>query len=85
MSPGGTIWDSSKPEEELNEFEEVGACGTAAVITPIGKIEDPDEGKTYKFVEGDTPGKVTTQLYERLIGIQYGDLEDKFGWITVLD
>ena len=73
------------PVEELNEFEEVGACGTAAVITPIGKIEDPDKGKTYNYAEGDTPGKVTTQLYERLIGIQYGDLEDKFSWITVLD
>jgi branched-chain amino acid aminotransferase len=73
------------PVEELSEFEEVGACGTAAVITPIGKIEDPNEGKTYKFVDGDTPGKVTSQLYERLIGIQYGDIEDKFGWITVLD
>lgn len=73
------------PVEELSEFEEVGACGTAAVITPIGKIEDPDAGNTYKYVEGDTPGKLTSQLYERLIGIQYGDLEDKFGWVTVLD
>ncbi len=71
--------------EELEDFEEVGACGTAAVITPIGKIVDSDVGKTYKFVEGDTPGKISKKLYERLIGIQYGDIEDKFGWITILD
>ncbi len=71
--------------EELEEFEEVGACGTAAVITPIGKIVDNDADKTYLYGDGNNPGPVTTKLYERLIGIQYGDIEDKFGWITVLD
>ena len=71
--------------EELSEFEEVGACGTAAVITPIGKIADPDSDQTYTFGESGKPGDVTSKLYERLVGIQYGDVEDKFNWITILD
>ena len=71
--------------EELSEFEEAGACGTAAVITPIRKIFDPDQDKTYTFGNGKDPGPVTTKLYEELTGIQYGDLEDKYGWITILD
>ncbi|MFC2129328.1 branched-chain amino acid aminotransferase [Bacteroidota bacterium] len=69
---------------ELTEFEEVGACGTAAVITPIGKIYDPETDHTYSYGKPGIPGKITTQLYERLVGIQYGDIEDKFGWITIL-
>jgi len=73
------------PVTELSEFEETGACGTAAVITPIRKIVDPDENKTYTYGDGKNPGKITTRLYEELVGIQYGDREDKFGWITVLD
>ncbi len=71
--------------KELAEFEETGACGTAAVITPIKKIVDPDDNKVYTFGDGINPGPVTKKLYEELIGIQYGDIEDKFGWITILD
>ncbi|HDR68656.1 MAG TPA: branched-chain amino acid aminotransferase [Bacteroidaceae bacterium] len=71
--------------EELSEFEEAGACGTAAVITPIKKVVDKDTGKIYTFGDGENPGKITARLYETLTGIQYGDLEDKFGWITILD
>lgn len=73
------------PVEELQEFDEVGACGTAAVITPIGKIVDAEADKTYLYGDSNNPGPVTTKLYERLVGIQYGDIEDKFGWVTVLD
>ncbi len=71
--------------EELATFEEAGACGTAAVITPIHKIVDIDENKTYTFGDGENPGPVTTKLYERLTGIQWGTEEDKFGWITIID
>ncbi|MEX0981914.1 MAG: branched-chain amino acid aminotransferase [Bacteroidales bacterium] len=71
--------------DELPDFEETGACGTAAVITPIRKIFDPDKDKTYTFGNGSEPGPVTTKLYNELVGIQYGDLEDKHGWITILD
>lgn len=70
---------------ELETFEETGACGTAAVITPIRKIVDVDQNKTYAYGDGSNPGKVTTKLYEKLIGIQYGDIEDPYGWITILD
>jgi len=73
------------PVEELETFEEVGACGTAAVISPIGKVEDVDKGKSYNFGDGITPGPVSTRLYESLIGIQNGDLEDSFGWTKILD
>jgi branched-chain amino acid aminotransferase len=71
--------------EELLEFEETGACGTAAVITPIRKIYDPDEDKTYTFGDGNNPGPITTKLYTTLLGLQYGDVNDTFGWITILD
>jgi branched-chain amino acid aminotransferase len=71
--------------DELSEFDEAGACGTAAVITPIRKIVDPEADKTYTFGDGKNPGPITTKLYEKLVGIQYGDVEDPFGWITILD
>jgi branched-chain amino acid aminotransferase len=73
------------PIQELEEFEEAGACGTAAVITPIRKIVDPVEKKEYIYGNGKNAGAVTTKLYKELIGIQYGDIEDRFGWVTILD
>ena len=73
------------PVEELASFEEAGACGTAAVISPIGKVADEDRGITYNFGDGITPGPVSTKLYETLQGIQNGDLEDSNGWIKILD
>jgi len=73
------------PAEELAEFEEVGACGTAAVITPFRKIVDVDKNISYSFGDGDNPGPVSTRLYESLVGIQTGDLEDSFGWTKILD
>jgi len=73
------------PYEELPEFEEVGACGTAAVISPIGKIFDPDTNKVFEYCRDGNPGKVQMKLYNMLTGIQKGDLPDTFGWITILD
>lgn len=73
------------PVEELADFEEAGACGTAAVITPIHSISDPDMSNTYTFGNSDKAGPVTTKLYETLVGIQNGDLEDPFGWVRILD
>ena len=69
---------------ELPTFEEAGSCGTAAVISPIGKVYDPDEGKTYTFGDGVTPGPWCVKLYEALRGIQFGEREDIHGWNTVL-
>jgi len=72
------------PVEELAEFEEAGACGTAAVITPIRKVVDIENGITYSYGDGENPGPMTTKLYETLTGIQNGDLEDRFGWTKIL-
>ncbi len=73
------------PVEELSEFEETGACGTAAVITPIGKIFDPDNRKVYEYCKDGNPGPASMRLYNKLVSIQYGDEPDEFGWITVVD
>ncbi|KGI60633.1 branched-chain-amino-acid transaminase [Prevotella sp. DNF00663] len=70
------------PEEELDTFEEAGACGTAAVISPISHLDDLDTGKVYNF--GDQPGPWSKKLYDTLRGIQYGTVEDKHGWTTVV-
>ena len=70
------------PEEELSTFEEAGACGTAAVISPISYIDDLETGKRYDF--GEKPGPVSKKLFDTLRGIQYGEIEDKHGWTTVV-
>jgi branched-chain amino acid aminotransferase len=71
--------------DELESFSEVGACGTAAVISPIGEINDLDTGKVYRFCNNGKPGPVSKKLYDTLVGIQYGELEDKHGWITFVE
>jgi branched-chain amino acid aminotransferase len=70
------------PVEELEEFEETGACGTAAVISPIAKIVDPETGKIYEYCKDGKPGPVSMKLFNKLVGIQYGDEPDEFGWMT---
>ena len=70
------------PQDELDTFEEAGACGTAAVISPISYIDDLDTGKRYNF--GEKPGPISKHLYDTLRGIQYGTIEDKHGWTTVV-
>jgi branched-chain amino acid aminotransferase len=72
------------PETELESFEEVGACGTAAVITPIKKIVDIDGNKEYTYCPDGKPGPISTKLYEKLTAMQLGDIPDEFGWITTL-
>jgi branched-chain amino acid aminotransferase len=72
------------PEEELETFEEAGACGTAAVISPISRIDDLDTGKSYVFSEDGQPGPISRKLYDTLRGIQYGTIEDKHGWTKVI-
>lgn len=72
------------PVEELATFEEAGACGTAAVISPIERIDDYDTGVTYLFSKDGKPGPVCDKLYHRLIAIQCGDEPDIFGWNTII-
>lgn len=71
--------------EELVDFDEVGACGTAAVISPIKKIVDVEMGTEWNYCLDGKAGEKSTKLYQRLLDIQYGDAEDKFGWTTVVD
>jgi len=73
------------PVEELSTFAEVGACGTAAVISPIGKIVDPDMNKIYEYCKDGNPGKQSMKLYNKLVGIQNGVVEDEFGWMTEVE
>jgi branched-chain amino acid aminotransferase len=73
------------PVEELSEFDEVGACGTAAVITPIRKIVDPEKNKIYVYCKGTEPGPICNKLYNKLTAIQTGDQEDKFKWLSIVE
>ena len=73
------------PVEELATFEEAGACGTAAVISPIERIDDYDEKKSYVFSTDGKPGPISEKLYKKLQGIQYGDEPDTYGWVTVVE
>ena len=68
--------------EELSEFQEVGAVGTAAVITPIKKIQERETEKVYQY--NSEPGEYSVKLYKKLQAIQLGDEEDKYGWVTVM-
>ena len=72
-------------EEELATFEEAGACGTAAVISPISYIDDPDNDKRYVISKDGKPGPISQKLYDMLRGIQYGTVEDKHEWITFVE
>jgi branched-chain amino acid aminotransferase len=69
--------------DEVKDFAECGLCGTAAVISPVGKIVD--HGKEICMPSGMTEmGSVTKKLYETLTGIQMGRLEAPEGWIKVI-
>lgn len=73
------------PVEELGTFSEAGACGTAAVISPIAKIFDPEGSKVYEYCKDGNPGEMTMKLYNKLVAIQNGDEPDPFGWITIVE
>lgn len=69
--------------DEVKDFAECGLCGTAAVISPVGKIVD--HGKEICLPSGmDEMGPVTKKLYETLTGIQMGRIEAPEGWIKVI-
>ena len=70
--------------DEVKDFAECGLCGTAAVISPVGKVND--HGKEICFPSGmEEMGPVTKKLYETLTGIQMGRLEAPEGWIKVIE
>ncbi|MBR2264906.1 MAG: branched-chain amino acid aminotransferase [Firmicutes bacterium] len=69
------------PFEEVKDMAECGLCGTAAVISPVGRIDN--HGETILFPSGMTEmGPITKKLYETLTGIQMGRIEAPEGWIV---
>lgn len=71
--------------EELADVTEAAACGTAAVASPVAEVHDLDTGHKYVILPDGQPGPIVTELYNRLRGIQLGELPDTHGWNTVLD
>ncbi len=69
--------------EELPTFEECGACGTAAVISPIGSVSDYRHSEKISY--GAEPGKYCVLMYNKLQDIQYGRCEDTYGWTVVVE
>jgi len=72
-------------EDELATFEEAGACGTAAVISPILRIDDISEKKSYVISKDGKAGPISEKLYNKLRAIQYGDEQDPHGWVTFVE
>jgi branched-chain amino acid aminotransferase len=68
---------------ELAEFSEVGACGTAVVITPVYSILHGE--RLYTFGREHEAGPTLTRLYNEIKGIQYGELPDRHGWLYSVD
>ena len=71
--------------DELETISEAAACGTAAVTSPVGRIDDLDTGKQYLIARDGKPGPITTKLYNQIRGIQLGEIEDKYGWNTIIE
>ena len=83
MDMGMTVEQRVVPVEELATFEECGACGTAAVISPISDIYDIENDINYSY--GTEVGKTCLKLYTALQDIQYGRAEDKHGWTRIVE
>lgn len=71
--------------DELANATEAGACGTAAVISPIGHIRDIDTGKIYEITRDGKPGPVSTLLYNKLNAIRLGEEPDPYNWNTIVE
>ena len=82
---GMTVERRQIPIEELETMDEAGACGTAAVISPIARIDDLEMNKSYVISKDGKPGPISKNLYDKLRAIQYGDEPDVYNWVTVID
>ena len=71
--------------DELEDVSEAAACGTAAVCSPVGEIDDLDTGKKYIIAKDGKPGPVTTALYNKLNAIRLGEEPDVHGWNTIVE
>jgi len=80
---GLKVEEREVPFEEVKDFAEAGLCGTAAVVSPVGKIVD--HGKEICMPSGmEKMGPITQKLYDTLTGIQMGRIEAPEGWIHVI-
>ncbi|SFC36197.1 branched-chain amino acid aminotransferase [Alkalibacterium subtropicum] len=80
---GLTVKEGDVYIDELDQFKEAGACGTAAIVAPIGGLQ---VGKDFHvFYSEKEVGPVTMQLYNELVGIQFGDVKAPEGWIVKVD
>ena len=78
---GMTVEHRPVRKDELKDFAEIGLCGTAAVISPVGQIDTP--AGTINVPAGmDDMGPITKKLYDTLLGIQHGEIEAPEGWIV---
>ncbi|MEO7425708.1 MAG: branched-chain amino acid aminotransferase [Fibrobacteria bacterium] len=68
--------------ENLDQFQEVGACGTAAVITPVYSIQFRD--RKFTFGRKEKAGETLTRLYQAIQGVQYGEIPDRHAWLTAV-
>ncbi len=71
------------PFEEVETFDECGACGTAAVISPIGSIYVPSTKSKIEF--GGEVGHYCKLMYDKLQDIQYGRCDDAYGWTVLVE
>ena len=65
---------------EIDDFEEIAACGTAAVLSPVGRIWFDNEWHSF-YDGGKSVGPIMQQLYDQLVGIQRGEQEDPYAWL----
>lgn len=74
------------PWQELSEFEGVAACGTAVVLLPVSKIdmkdvlEEPAVSQSFEYCKENEVNPTIKKLYQRIVDIQFGDVEDTHGW-----
>ena len=71
------------PYKEIKDFKECALCGTAAVLSPVGKIVNHNDVVEYNYKNGS--GEITQKLYDTLTGIQMGKIEAPEGWIKVIE
>ena len=74
--------DQWRADAATGKLVEAFACGTAAVVTPVGTVASPDGEFT---IGSGGPGQTTQRLRDRLVTLQRGTAEDKHGWVTRLD
>lgn len=82
---GMKVEERQVPLEELSTFDEIGACGTAAVCSPVSEVHDLDTGEKYVISADGTVGPVTVKLYDKLRAIQWGEEPDVHGWCEIID